>query len=81
MAKTLLTTIETQKGTAQDVEAGSGDPTGIQRGCACRGWIRTAKDHVELNVVRYMQQYKTSFCRYIVTKGKGQHHKANLDCL
>lgn len=61
---------ETQKGTAQDVEAGSGDPTGIQRGCACRDGVRTAKDYLELNVVRYMKQYRTGSCRYIVRKRK-----------
>lgn len=54
----------------RDTEAGSGDPTRTQRDCACRGWVRTAKDHVELNVVRYVKQYRTGYCRYIVHKRK-----------
>lgn len=54
----------------QDAEAGSGDPTGIQRGCACKCWVRTDKDHVELHVVRYVKKYRTGFSRYIVHKRK-----------
>lgn len=50
----------------QDAEAEPGDPTGIQRDCACRDWVRKAKDRV----VRYMKQYRTGLCRYIVHKKK-----------
>ncbi|KAK4825785.1 hypothetical protein QYF61_002348 [Mycteria americana] len=82
MSKELLEKNQTQKGSAQKVEARTGNVGGTEEHSnnvrASRDAVRKAKAQMELNLARDVKAYKKGFCKYIGDKRKTRENVGPL---